>query len=80
MLPISHLKIPNFNENACTSVRAALGKEKKRKGKKAEEKETDAIVDGCSKKRQGDQSKGCLWSMEELIPEGRMPKWEAAQM
>lgn len=37
-------------------------------------------MDGSYKKRQSDQSKGCLWSMEELIPEGRRSKWETAQL
>lgn len=52
----------------------------KRKGEKAEEREIDAIVDGSYKKRQGDQSGGCLWSVDELIPEGRTSKWETAQL
>lgn len=80
MLPISHLKIPNFNENAHMNVKTTMWKGKKRRGKKAGEKESDAIVDGSYKKRQGDQSKGCLWREEELIPEGRTSKWETAQL
>lgn len=42
-------------------------------------RESDAIVNGSYKKRQGDQSKGCLWSVKELISEGRTSKWETAQ-
>lgn len=78
MLPISHLKIPNFNENAHTNVKTRLWHQKKEK--KAEEKESEAIVDGSYKRRQGDQSKECLWSVEELIPEGGRSKWETAQL
>lgn len=43
-----------------THIQTAPWKGEKRRGKKAGEKESDAIVDGSYKKRQGDQSEG-VW-------------------